>query len=184
MRQILAIALLAALTPASGWAQDAAPSAAEGPLAPFAWMDGRWRGEARFLTERGFESFTQTERSGEMLGGRIRVVEGKGYDATGAVAFNAFGIIAPAEGGGYEMRSWTLERAGTFPVKVDGTTVSWEFPAGPGAIVRYEAGLVDGKWVEVGHRLVEGRPPFEIMRMELTRIGDNDWPAAGGVEAK
>ena len=184
MRQILAIALLAALTPASGWAQDAAPSAAEGPLAPFAWMDGRWRGEARFLTERGFESFTQTERSGEMLGGRIRVVEGKGYDATGAVAFNAFGIIAPAEGGGYEMRSWTLERAGTFPVKVDRATVSWEFPAGPGAIVRYEAGLVDGKWVEVGHRLVEGRPPFEIMRMELTRIGDNDWPAAGGVEAK
>jgi hypothetical protein len=184
MRQILAIALLAALTPASGWAQGAAPRAAEGPLAPFAWMDGRWRGEARFLTERGFESFTQTERSGEMLGGRIRVVEGKGYDASGAVAFNAFGIIAPAEGGGYEMRSWTLERAGTFPVEVDGTTVSWEFPAGPGAIVRYEAGLVDGKWVEVGHRLVEGRPPFEIMRMELTRIGDNDWPGAGGVEAK
>ena len=116
MRQILAIALLAALTPASGWAQDAAPSATEAPLAPFAWMDGRWRGEARFLTERGFETFTQTERSGEMLGGRIRVVEGKGYDATGAVAFNAFGIIAPAEGGGYEMRSWTLERAGSFPV--------------------------------------------------------------------
>jgi hypothetical protein len=184
MRRILASAL--ALTIA--W--QAAPAAAQeeegdgDPLAAFDWMDGRWRGEARFLTESGFETFIQTERSGEMLGGRVRVVEGKGYDANGAVVFNALGIIAPTSGGGYEMRSWTLEREGSFPVEVEGGKVSWEFPAGPGAIVRYEAALVDGKWVEVGHRLAEGRPPLEIMRMELSRIGDNDWPAAGAVEAE
>jgi hypothetical protein len=183
MKRILASAL--ALTIA--W--QAAPAAAQeeggdDPLSAFDWMEGRWRGEARFLTENGFETFIQTERSGEMLGGRIRVVEGKGYDANGAVVFNAVGIIAPTSGGGYEMRSWTLEREGSFPIEVEGGKVSWEFPAGPGAIVRYEAALVDGKWVEVGHRIAEGRPPLEIMRMELSRIGDNDWPAAGAVEAE
>jgi hypothetical protein len=155
-------------------AQQAPAEAAD----PFDWMDGLWRGEADFLSQAGRVRMIQTERSGEMLGGTIRIVEGKGYTLEGAPEFNAFGIIAAKPGGGYEMRSWAQGQSGTFDLILTGNRVAWEIPAGP-AKIRYEAWLEDGKWVEVGHRLVPGQPPVEILRMELTRIGDTDWPAAG-----
>jgi hypothetical protein len=171
-RPILTLgALLLASLPAQ--AQQAPPAAD-----PFDWMDGVWRGEADVVTQAGRVRMIQTERSGEMLGGVIRVVEGKGYTLEGVPDYNAFGIISAKAGGGYEMRSWAQGQTGVFDLILTGNRVAWEIPAGP-ARIRYEAWLEDGKWVEVGHRLVPGQPPVEILRMVLTRIGDTDWPAAG-----
>jgi len=79
------------------------------------------------------------------------------------------------------MRSWTLDQAGSFEIVPDGEGFAWSIPAGP-ATIRYEARLEDGKWVEVGRRLVEGQPPMEIFRMELTRVDDGTgWPADGAL---
>src|SRR5690606_21005792 len=174
----LAAVLVSAATPAQ---EHRAPAETDATLAPFAWMDGRWRGEATVLTRDGPTTLVQTERSGEMLGGKIRIIEGKGYDVDGAVAFNAFAVIAARPGGGYEMRSWTLDQAGSFEIVPDGEGFAWSIPAGP-ATIRYEARLEDGKWVEVGRRLVEGQPPVEIFRMELTRVDvGTGWPADGAL---
>jgi hypothetical protein len=174
---LIAAALLLQPAAVAVQAQQAA-STATASLEPFDWLDGIWRGEAQVLTQAGRLTMIQTERSGEMLGGTIRIVEGKGYTLEGTPDFNAFGIISAKAGGGYEMRSWARGQTGTFELAVTDGRVVWEIPAGP-ATIRYEAWLEDGKWVEVGHRLVPGQPPMEILRMELTRIGDTDWPAAG-----
>ena len=39
-------------------------------------------------------AITQTERIGPFLDGSVRVIEGRGYDADGKVAFNSFGTIS------------------------------------------------------------------------------------------
>ena len=162
-------------SPPAGAQEEAAP------LAPFAWLDGEWRGEATVMTREGPITLTQTERSGELLGGRIRLVEGVGYDSDGSVAFNALGVIAPAAGGGFEMRSWTLDHAGTFPITAEPNGFRWETPGGPGATIEYRATFDGETWIEVGHRLVEGQPPVEIYRMALKRVGGGGWPETGAV---
>ena len=63
-------------------------------MAKLAFMDGQWRGSAWTLLPSGEKhTLTQTERIGPMLDGAIKVVEGRGYDATGKVVFNAFATI-------------------------------------------------------------------------------------------
>lgn len=165
-----------ALLPASAAAQSAETT---DPLAVFDWMDGRWRGEAWIMTREGPVTLIQTERSGEMLDGRIRLVEGKGYNADGSVGFNALGVIAAAPEGGFVMRSWTLEQTGSFPIEVDGSGFRWEMPAGPGAVVRYVVTFDGATWSEVGHYVADGQEPTEMFRMELKRVDGTGWPAEG-----
>lgn len=179
MRKTALIALAAACLPCSATAEDA-----KEPLAPFAWMDGRWRGEARVLTRKGPITITQTERSGEALGGRIRIVEGKGYNPDGSIGFNAIGIIAPSEDGGFEMRSWTLDATGSFPIMLTDDGYEWQIPAGPGAVVRYSATYDGETWTETGHLIAEGRAPTETFHMAIKRIDHTDWPAAGALGPK
>jgi hypothetical protein len=50
--------------------------------------------------------------------------------------------------------------------------------------IRYTATIKDGKWRELGDRVLPGKDPFRFYEMELTRVGDSDWPAAGAVPAK
>src|SRR6185295_9399900 len=64
-------------------------------IATLAFMDGTWRGPAWALLPSGEKhTLTQTERVGPFLGGAVKVVEGKGYEADGKVGFNAFATIA------------------------------------------------------------------------------------------
>jgi hypothetical protein len=64
-------------------------------MRPLAIMDGVWRGPASITMPSGeTHTVTQTERVGPFLDGSIKVMEGRGYDADGKVAFNAFGTIS------------------------------------------------------------------------------------------
>ena len=64
-------------------------------MLPLASMDGVWRGPAWTILPSGEKhSVTQTERIGPLLDGSVKVIEGRGYDADGKVAFNAFGTIS------------------------------------------------------------------------------------------
>jgi hypothetical protein len=156
------------------------PAATPSPLAQLAWMDGQWRGKAWVLTRSGRIDLIQTERSGSMLGGAVRLVEGSGYDAAGTRRFNALGVIAARSDGSLEMHSWAQGQAGVFPIEVTDTGYSWSIPAGP-ATIRYVARLEGGRWIETGHRLVAGQEPMPIYAMELERIGTSSWPAADAV---
>ena len=188
MRTSLLLSLLVLAAPAS--AQRPPDSAAvlaaqKVAMAKLAMMDGVWRGPAWSLTPAGRHEVTQTERIGPFLGGSVKVIEGRGYNADGSVGFNAFGTISydPARQA-YTLHSYAMGYAGDFPLKVTDTGYVWEVPAGPGAIIRYTATIGGGSWREVGERIAGSAPPVQIFEMNLKRIGDTDWPAGGAVPPK
>lgn len=149
------------------------------------FLDGTWRGSAWTMLPNGEKhSITQTERVGPFLDGAVKVVEGRGYDADGKVAFNAFATISydPATKA-YTMRSYAMGRSGDYVLTPATDGVSWEIPAGP-MTIRHTATVKDGKWHEVGDRIMPGKEPVRFMELNLERIGDTDWPAGGAVAMK
>jgi hypothetical protein len=154
-------------------------------MQPLSILDGRWRGPATVTLPDGRRvETTQTERAGSLLGGSIKVIEGRGYGADGTVTFGAFGVISfVPQTGRYNFRSYAQGFAGDFPMEVRADGFSWTIKAGP-ATLRYTATIREGVWTEIGERLVEGAPPVRTFEMTLQRIGDTDWPDGGAVPAK
>lgn len=187
MRKILlgAVALgLAAGAPGAAQVADtAALTAQKAALDRFAWMDGTWRGPAVTSMPGGKHRVTQTERIGPMLGGTVRVIEGRGFNPDGSVGFNAVAVISyDAAKHAYDFRSYAQGRAGSFMIRPTADGYVWEIPAGP-ATIRYTATLKDKVWTEVGERVVPGQAsaPIRFFEMRLTRVGDTDWPNGGGM---
>lgn len=183
-----ATALLAMAVSASSSAAAQAPdpaamiAAQRAAMAPLAYMDGVWRGPAWTILQSGQRhEVTQTERIGPFLGGSVKVLEGRGYDADGTVAFNAFGTISfnPATRA-YTLHSYAQGFSGDFVLTPTADGYVWEIPAGP-MTIRYTAVIKDGAWREVGDRIMPGREPVRFFEMNLRRVGDTDWPAAGAV---
>lgn len=151
-------------------------------MAAFARMDGVWRGPAWSITPTGRHEVIQTERIGLFLGGSVRIIEGRGYNADGSVGFNALGIISfNPQTRAYAMSSWAMGRAGVFPIRPTEDGYTWEIPAGPGATIRYTATIRDGTLREIGEMIAGQAAPVQIFEMNLRRIGDSDWPGAGAV---
>jgi len=151
-------------------------------MVKLSYMDGIWRGPAWTIRPSGEKhSITQTERIGPFLDGSVKVIEGRGYDANGKVTFNAFGTISydPAAGV-YTMHSYAFGYVGDFALTLTVDGFVWEIPAGP-AKIRYTAIVKEGTWREVGDRIMPDKEPVRIFEMDLKRIGDTNWPAAGAV---
>jgi hypothetical protein len=185
MKTLAALALLAAATAsvAEGPPDPTALMAAQrDAMAKLAFMDGVWRGPASTTLPSGkTHDIIQTERIGPLLGGVVKVVEGRGYEPDGTTTFNALGIISyDVAKGAYSMRSYALGRSGDFPLTLAPDGFSWSIPAGP-ATIRYMAVVKNGTWTEVGERLVPGKDPVRFFEMRLTRVGDSDWPGAGAI---
>jgi hypothetical protein len=177
------IALLAAGAHAQG--PDLASIAAQKEaMKPLAMMDGVWRGPAWTMLPTGKHEVTQTERIGPFLDGQIKVTEGRAYSADGTVTFNAFGTVSfdPAKKE-YTLHSYALGRVGDFKLTPNADGYVWEIPAGP-MIIRYTATIKDGAWKEVGERVVPGQAPVQFFEMNLKRVSDSDWPAAGAIPMK
>ena len=154
-------------------------------MAPLAYMNGVWRGPATTTLPSGeVHNITQTERIGSFLDGSVKVIEGRGYEPDGRVGFNALGVISydPATKT-YTMRSYAQGYHGDFVITTTADGYTWEIPAGP-TTIKYTAVIKDGKWREVGDRLVPGRPPTRFFEMNLVRVGDSDWPGAGTINPK
>ncbi len=184
----LAIALLAvSFTCAAQERPDPAAlmSAQREAMAAFAFMDGAWRGQATTTLPSGEKrTIVQTERIGPLLSGSVKVIEGRGYDSDGRTTFNALGIISYDVGKkAYTMRSYAMGFSGDYPVTRTADGFSWEIPAGP-ATIRYTAVVKDGKWIEVGDRIVPGSDPVRFFEMRLTRIADSEWPSGGAIPPK
>ena len=154
-------------------------------MAPLAFMDGVWRGPAWTILPSGEKhNITQTERIGPFLDGSVKVIEGRGYNADGTVGFNAFGTISynPATHV-YTLHSYAMGNVGDFVITRTGDGYTWEIPAGP-MTIRYTAVIKDGAWREVGDRIVPGKDPVRFFEMNLKRVGDTNWPAAGAISPK
>jgi hypothetical protein len=148
-------------------------------------MNGVWRGTATLVEPNGEKrTITQTERIGPLLDGTLKVIEGRGYDAEGNLAFNSFGIVSynPATRS-YSMRSYARGLVGDFVFRPTADGFSWEIPAGS-ATIRYTATIRGDVFNEIGDRIVPGSEPARFFEMTLKRIGDTDWPAAGAVGPK
>lgn len=148
-------------------------------------LDGVWRGEAWTILPSGEKhTVTQTERVGPLLGGSVKVIEGRGYEANGRVGFNAFAIISydPREDA-YSLRSYAQGNVGDFVLTPTEDGFVWEIPAGP-ATIRYTAIIQNGTWKEVGDRIVSGKEPVRFFEANLVRLDSTGWPAAGAVEPK
>ena len=147
-----------------------------------AFMDGVWKGPAWSMLPTGEKHhITQTERIGTFLDGTVRVIEGRGYEPDGTVAFNALGIISYDAGKkAFSMRSYAMGRSGDYVVTPTENGFSWEIPAGP-MTIRYTAVIEDGTWHETGDRVMVEQEPVRFFEMTLSRIGDSTWPAGGAV---
>jgi len=148
-------------------------------IAQFDMLDGTWVGEGWMITPQGERvTYTQTERVGSFLHGNIKMIEGRAYDADGSVRFNALGIISfQHREGTLNFRSYAMGREGDYVIQPTDNGFIWEIPMGD-ALIRYTAVISNDTWVETGERIAEGQSPFTFLRMELTRTGDTDWPAA------
>ncbi|MBX3479695.1 MAG: DUF1579 domain-containing protein [Caulobacter sp.] len=187
MLAVLGFALTLAFAGGAAAQQDPAAAQAradaqKAAMAPLSKMDGQWRGSAWIADRAGNRTvLVQTERSGSMLDGAVRVVEGRGYQ-DGELAFNAFAAISyDPDKKTYSMRSYTKGYQGDFPLEVTADGFIWRMPAGPNAEIRYTAVIKDGTWVEKGEYVPAGGKGMQFIELNLKRIGDTDWPAGGAV---
>lgn len=182
----LVMTLLGAVASAQGRPDPAVQMAAQREaLASLSFLDGVWKGPATTTMSPGeTHAVTQTERVGPFLDGTVRVIEGRGYDADGKVAFNAFAIISysPATRA-YTMRSYAMGSAGDFVFQRKPDGFVWEIPAGA-MTIRYTAVVKEGVWREVGERIVPDKEPVRFFEMTLKRVGNTDWPGAGAISPK
>ena len=149
------------------------------------FMDGTWRGPAWTVLPSGEKhTITQTERIGPFLDRSVKVIEGRGYDPDGKVTFNAFGTISYNSATRvFTLHSYAEGNVGDFVLTPAADGYVWEIPAGP-MTIRYTAVIKDGAWREVGDRIMPGKEPVRFFEMNLKRVGDTNWPAAGVVSPK
>lgn len=154
-------------------------------MEPLAFLDGTWRGPATVWLPGGQRrELVQTERVGSFLGGAVKMIEGRGHGADGALEFNALAVVSfSPQAGQYRMRSYAQGYSGDFAFELLPGGFVWSIPAGP-ATLRYTATVKEGVWAEIGERLVPGQPPVRTFEMSLRRVGDTDWPAAGALPPK
>ncbi len=151
-------------------------------MAPLAFLDGVWRGTAWIILPSGQkETFTQTERIGPFLDGSVKVMEGRSYGPDGKVVFNAFAILSyNSVQRAYSMHSYAQGNVGDFAFTPSAHGYTWDIPAGP-MTIRYSAEVKGGVLHEVGDRILPGKDPVQFFEMNVKRVGDANWPAAGAV---
>ncbi|MEL6898094.1 MAG: DUF1579 family protein [Planctomycetota bacterium] len=187
MTRLLLVILICGFA-ATAFAQRPAPidkQQLKKELQPLDKLNGVWRGKATYNVGPGqSKTLTQTERVGPMLGGIVKVVEGRGYAADGSTQFNALGVIAynPATKQ-LEMRSYADGRVGDFPLVLTDDGFRWTIESGPMKI-EYTAVVKDGTWTETGTRAMGNAPPIQFFQMVLKRIGDSDWPQTKPIPMK
>lgn len=166
-------------------AMAARVEAQKAAMAPLSLLDGQWRGTGWIRDRSGATThIIQTERIGSMLGGSVKVIEGRGTE-DGALAFNAFAVVSyNPDKKTYSMRSYAngQEVDVAFEARPDGFV--WSMPAGPGGTIRYTTVIKDGAWTEIGEYVPTGGKGIQFMQMDLKRIGDTAWPSEGFVPPK
>jgi hypothetical protein len=188
MRSKLAFSLLAVIaTPLSaqrGPDPAAMMSAEREAMKAFDWTQGEWRGEAVSQTATGEHRVNHTERSGPLLDGTVRLIEGHSYRPDGSTGFNALAMLSfdPVTKK-YRMTSHAEGRFGNFEIVPTADGYTWSIPAGP-MTIRYTAHYKDGVWTETGQREMQGQPPVPMFRMVMKRVGPSVWPSAGAVKPR
>jgi hypothetical protein len=165
--------------------QEASPDIAEQreAISALDFLDGEWAGKAKGHTPAGSIDLVQTERVGSLLGGTLKLIEGRAYDASGATVFNALAVISyDAKADKYLMRSYAQGRVTDADFVKTAEGFEWGFSSGP-ARMRFRAKVQNGRWVETGTLSMPGRPDVTTAELDLERKSATDWPRGKAVEA-
>lgn len=178
-------ACVALATASTASAQAVLPAGTEEQreaMKTLSWMDGEWVGEATIFMGPGqSQKHPHTERIGPMLGGSIKVIEGRSAGDGGTASFNAFAVVSWDDATDrYMMRSYANGQAGDFPMEATADGFRWTTP-GRGGEMRFVTTFRDGEWVELGDFVMPGRDPMRVIELRLRRRGDTGWPAANPV---
>ena len=181
----LAALALVALPPgahAQGYDPSAQIAAQKTAMRVLSKLDGTWRGKARILGMDGkWTEHAQTERVGTTLDSALKLIEGRGYDANGKLVFHAVATLGyDARKKAYAFRTNSRGEIGDFAFTASDSGFVWEIPT-PAFTMRYTAVIRDGRWHEVGDRIFKEGQPVRSFEMDVTRVGDTDWPAGGAV---
>ena len=105
-------------------------------MEPLAFLDGTWRGPATVWLPGGQRrELVQTERVGSFLGGAVKMIEGRGHGADGALEFNALAVVSfSPQAGQYRMRSYAQGYSGDFAFELLPGGFVWSIPAGPATL--------------------------------------------------
>lgn len=179
----LTLAVVLSAAPAAVSAQSIQPAGTaeqRAAMEALSWMDGEWVGETTIMTGPGqTRTHPHTERIGPMLGGSIKVIEGRSPGDN--PSFNAFAVVSWDDAADrYMMRSYANGHAGDFPLEANADGFSWTAPA-QGGEIRYVTTFRDGEWIETGEFVGQGRPPMKVVELRLRRRGDTRWPAGDPV---
>lgn len=82
----------------------------------------------------------------------------------------------------FHFQSHAMGRSGGVTLKPTADGFRREIAAGP-MTIRHVVTHANGRWHEVGERVMPGQPPVLIYDTTLHRIGDSAWPGAGAVPA-
>ncbi len=108
----------------------------------------------------------------------------RGYAADGKLIFNAFASLTfDVSTKTYQMNSHAQGNVGNFVLTPTANGFIWEIPAGP-MVIRYTAEIKDGNWRQIGERIMTGKETVRFFEMNLKRIAESDWPAAGAIAHK
>jgi hypothetical protein len=182
---LLALTLAAPVLAQQSYDPHAIQAKQKAELGKLAFMDGVWRGTAYNIGMDGVRhDIVQTERIGPMLGGALKVIEGRGYNADGSLGFNAFAVISfDANKNAYNMRSYAMGNEGDFEFTPTATGYVWKIPAGP-MTIRYTATVKDSTFNEVGDRIMPDGKSIRFFEMNLKRVSDTTWPSGQAVPMK
>ncbi len=70
---------------------------------------------------------------------------------------------------------------GDFAPRLTSDGYVWEIPAGSCDYSLHDGHLRMGRGRKVGDRLVPGQDPVRLLEMNLERVDDATWPAAGAI---
>ena len=178
LRELACVACL--MSPGVAFAQ--APNASllekqEIAMRALTFLDGEWAGPAEAREPKGTIRMTQTERSGSLLGGTIRLVEGRSFDAQGKTLFNAFAVISyDVARTRYSITSYASGYATTAELKITNHGFTWDVPAGPAAKMHFVATIKDGVWNEVGDYIGPDGKPRRTFEMTVRKLRTTKWP--------
>ncbi|HEY0086236.1 MAG TPA: DUF1579 domain-containing protein [Allosphingosinicella sp.] len=174
----------------------AMPAAAQAPnaellgaqakaMATLSFLDGEWAGPAEANEPKGVLRMTQTERSGTLLDGTIRLVEGRSFDKAGKTLFNAFAVISyDVRTSRYMITSHASGYSTTAELKLVPNGFEWDVPAGPSALLHFSATVKDGLWTEVGDFIGPDGTPRRTFEMKVRKLRATTWPAQSAVKYK
>lgn len=136
------------------------------------FIEGKWQGRANALTGPGQNKEIDQHENVELkLGGKIMVIEGKGYHE-GSLEFNAFAVVSFDEAAQeYKMLSWlaTGQKTEAYLKLGEGKQFEWGFEIPQGKI-RYFINLNDkGQWTEKGEFSPNGSTWYPSFNMVLDK---------------